>query len=90
MADDKDLKCFSVHLFFKVLGAEMYNGGTGYTATNYKFCKDVDYLHDDLKYAGVVTSTKTDIAKMLKIPVENVISISYEEYTENIESEDEQ
>ena len=82
--DKQQTKYFSVTCYFKVLDSEMFGGigSVGYTSVNFGFENQMKGKPQDL-----VDDCKEKLSKMLEVSLENIISISYEEYEENTEDD---
>lgn len=85
----EDLRCHSVHTFFKILDAEMYGGvgSIGYACSNANHCTNFPKtLEEETAYTD---SIKKDFAKIAGCKSENVIWISREEYFEATKEDEE-
>lgn len=75
-------KYFTITCYFKVLDSGMFGGkgSIGYTSASLGF-------ENEMKGnpADAVDDFRKQTAKMLEVKLENVTSISYEEYEENTE-----
>jgi len=83
----EDLRCHTVHLFFKVLDSDMFGGdGTiGYVNSNAGECwpipsEEVEKNHTE--------KMRKIFADQMEVPVDKVIQISRDEYRENTEEDD--
>lgn len=81
-ADKEAIRYFTITFCFKVLDSDMFGGkgSTGYASTGLGF-------KNELKGnpADAVDDFRKNTAKMLEVKLENVISVSKEEYEENTE-----
>jgi|GEM_PF-3600721 len=83
----KDLRCHTVHLFFKVLDSDMFGGdGTiGYVNSNAGECWPVPNEESEKRH---IEKMRKIFADQMEVPVDKVIQISRDEYRGNTEEED--
>lgn len=76
----QDLRCYTVHLFFQVMGADIYDGGTGYVEIKLEHCTNVEALADETQYAQFAETARLSLAEQLRVDPQNVTLISCDEF----------
>jgi hypothetical protein len=84
----RDLRCYSLHFFFQIEGAELYNGETGYASSSFEQCtKEMEKNSTVEGFNKVSEVYRKVVAEQLKVPIEQVIPISRECYEANTEED---
>ncbi len=84
----RDLRCYTLHFFFQVEGAKLYNGETGYVASSFDQCtKEMEGNSTVEGFNKVSECYRELIADQLKVPIEQVIPISRDCYDSNTEDD---
>lgn len=90
----QDLRCISLHFYFKVLDADLFGGeGTeGYTAFTSEECigtpkKTIDNITSLEGFNSTSEIIRKSIASQMGVTIDKVIAISRQEYKNNIEEE---
>lgn len=83
----EDLRCFTLHMFFRVVGAEYYSGKEECISFDLRYCRGVGAFLDSDIYDQAVEDARKLFATQLNIPIENVTPVSYEEFKENTKDE---
>lgn len=83
--NEEPIKYFTIATYFKVLDSEMFGGkgSIGYTSACLGFENQMKGNPQD-----VVDISRENASQMLKVELENIISISANEYEENTEDQD--
>ncbi len=91
MENQKDLRCYTLHFFYKVEGAELYNGKTGYVSTSFDQCtKEMETNSTVEGFNKLSEWYRKLVAEQLKISIEQVIPISRDWYNKNTEMQEEE
>lgn len=92
----EDLRCVTLHFYFKVLDAELFGGkGTkGYAATSANECLGSEEVSFDKmvslkEFNKICDKYRKCISVQMKVPEENVVAISRDEYKENTDEDEE-
>lgn len=82
----KDLRCYTMHYYFKIIGAEFFGGKDGYVSLTFDEATKKLELEDDMRMGNVF---KADYALAFNVELKNVVRISRDEYKENVDENDE-
>lgn len=88
----EDLRCISLHFYFKVLDADMYGGegSIGFAGCSANECiKDIDNCTTVKGFDVISEKYRAYIAMQMKVPTSKVIPISRTEYKNNTEEDEE-
>lgn len=82
-------RCFTIHFFFKIIGCKEYENEQGYITSELSFKRAVifDYIDTEEKYIEQANKLRIDLSKQCKVPLENVILLTRDEY-EKLSDED--
>lgn len=85
-----DLRCYSIHFFYKIKDAELYGGigNIGYAETNLDRAVNTEAFTAE-HFAKASENIKIGIAEQLKVPVENITAIHRDEYEEATREDEE-
>lgn len=72
--------------YFKITGSEMFYGEDGYSATS----MNIQFSTPKVNLEKRAEALRKGFADLCKVPIENVVSVSREEYKLNTEEEDEE
>ena len=82
----EDLRCHTIHLFYKIEGSEIFFYKDGYAQKQGHMATNMLSLEDDQE---IGESGRIHFAKFCEVPLENVTRISRDEYLENTKNGDE-
>ncbi len=85
----EDLRCHTIHTYFKVLDSDMYGGegSEGFMELKAGQCAPVPDLAQELAYT---VEQRKNTAKLLNVSVDKIIWISRDEYRENVAEDEEE
>lgn len=85
----EDLRCYTLHFYYRIKGADLFNGEDGFsTCSLEEAIKNMENITIN-KFNEISNDYRALVAKQCKVPIENIIPISRDEYKENTEEEDE-
>lgn len=83
-----DFRCLTLHFYFRVKGADLFNGDDGFcTTTANEAVKGLDDLTPE-KFVELAEGYRQLVANQLHVPLENVIQIDRDEYKLNTDEGD--
>ena len=87
MENEIDLRCHTLHFYFKIDDSEIFGGegADGYVAYEIEKATKVPTIDEEKELAD---SVRTGLSEMLKVPIDKIIRISRDEYLENTEEEE--
>ena len=95
--NEKPLLDIQVKLHFEVKNAELYGGigEVGYVAITLDHCENYDYISALALNTGnqrdrLVEGGRKTVAEQCKVSIDDVKAITYEEYAENTDEEDDE
>lgn len=82
----EDLRCVTIHFFYKVEGADLWDGGIGYIKCECEYALKYDGSIET--YNNLSDTYKAIVGNQLNISLENIIAISRDEYLKNVDDEE--
>lgn len=80
-----DFRCHTIHVFFRVIGSDMFYGDDGFVQTKMHMATNIPTIERENEYAE---DSRQNFAKILGVPDENVIRISRDEFLANVDEEE--
>mgnify|MGYP000856625391 CR=1 FL=1 len=81
-----DLRCHTLHYFYKVIDTDLFDGGDGFI--DYKLHK-ATRIPDLVEDNEIGLRARVNFAKLLKVSVDKIIRIDRDEYYANVDDGDE-
>lgn len=81
-----DLRCHTLHYFYKVIDTKLFDGGDGFIENTIHKATRIPDLEEDNE---IGERGRANFAELLKVPVDKITRIDRDEYVANIGDGDE-